>query len=223
MLSEVRKIIKSIFVLFSTLILATLATNSYFSSQAKITDNVFSTGNWTPPPQISKVVINEVYYDVAADKGADDDGVVQSDEWVELYNPGDTSVDVRYWVLQDASGSHQLFNTYTPIPAHGFALISQRPSTWTLYWPGIPQGVLIIENYTKIGNGLANDGDRLILKDDHQNIVDQISYGNDTTIFNPSIPTVAKGHSIERQPAGKYTGTAADFIDQVNPTPGLGI
>jgi len=87
----------------------------------------------------------------------------------------------------------------------------------------VPVDVEIVELGGNIGNGLSNTGDRLILKDQDGNIIDQMSYGADNSIFDPACPNVARGHSLERKSLGKDTDTNDDFIDQVSPTPGVGI
>jgi len=86
------KIIKSIFVLFSVCVLATLATNSYFSDEKMVENNVFGTGYWIKP----KIVINEVYYDVGLGKGME-----PNDEWIELYNNEDYAVSLKNWTIMD--------------------------------------------------------------------------------------------------------------------------
>jgi hypothetical protein len=63
----------------------------------------------------------------------------------------------------------------------------------------------------RIGSGLSNEGDRIILKDSAGCIIGAISYGTDTTYT--SLPDVAAGHSLERSPAG------GSFIDNPNPSP----
>lgn len=210
-------ILKSTFILLSILFLVTMASNSYFSDKKAISGNQVATGKWSSS---AKIVINEVYYDVAPDKG--NEGNQESlDEWIELYNPNSYPVNLKNWTISD-NGATRTINADNSIPAHGFAVISKSRTTWSLYWP-VPAGVEIIELGQKIGNGLSNDGDRIILKDASGNIIDQMSYGNDNTVFNPPCPDVAEGHSLERSPAGKDTDTKEDFIDQANPTPGIGI
>ncbi|MCK4362889.1 MAG: hypothetical protein KAW13_06360, partial [Dehalococcoidia bacterium] len=74
-----------------------------------------------------------------------------------------------------------------------------------------------------IGRGLSNDGDRLILEDSAETVIDAISYGDDDTIMLPPCQDVAAGNSLERQPAGLDTDQASDFVDNPNPTPGSGL
>ena len=40
-------------------------------------------------------------------------------------------------------------------------------------------------------------------------------------IWNPAAEDVAEGHSLERNPGGKDTNSASDFIDQETPSPGV--
>ncbi len=224
------KLLKSISILLGILSLVALSTNSYFSSQASITGNQFSTGTWqTPEPSPSpsptptstpqaKVVINEVYYDVAFDKGEEGDAS-NPDEWLELYNGGNVSINLKDWTIADDTTTRTIQAASHILAPGAYALIAKDNSTWSLYW-SVPSGVEIIELGQKIGNGLTNAGDHLILKDALGNIVDEISWGTDTTILNPSVIDVAEGHSIERNPAGVDTDTAVDLVDRATPTPG---
>jgi len=42
-----KNLLKSIFILFGVMIVLALSTNSYFSSQATVSNNQFSTGEWS--------------------------------------------------------------------------------------------------------------------------------------------------------------------------------
>ncbi|HEX5479662.1 MAG TPA: lamin tail domain-containing protein [Dehalococcoidia bacterium] len=158
----------------------------------------------------SRVLISEVFYDSAA-SGSDADN-----EWVELYNAGDVDQNVGGWTLADNAAS----DTLPPlvVPARGYAIVAASDSFSDAY-PGYAGGLAVLGN--RIGNSLGNDGDRLALKDGAGNIADAISWGNDASILDPSIPDVPAGHSIERRTPGGDTDTAADFTDNLNPSPGL--
>jgi len=210
------KLIKSIFMISSVLILSVMATNSVFSDTAKVDNNEFSTGTWHVAQ--ARVVINEVYYDVDGTHGGDGN-VANSGEWIELYNAGDAAVNLKDWTITDNTTMRTIHAASHILNPGQFALIAKDNSVWSLYW-SVPAGVEVIELGNVIGGGLSNSGDRLILKDDGGNIVDQISYGTDITILDPAIIDVADGHSIERNPAGIDTDTAADFVNRTTPTPG---
>lgn len=188
----------------------------YSITNPAIYENYNFGNKYVEPQELGKIVINEVYYDVDATHGTD--GGNQSDEWVELYNPNSFAVNLKNWTLQDNSDSRTISNSNTYIPAYGFAVIAKAANTWT-FW-NIPATAEKISLGQEIGNGLANNGDRLILKDKNGAIVDQISWGTDITILNPSITDVAEGHSIARSPLGFDTDQSSDWIDNTTPNPG---
>ena len=84
----------------------------------------------------------------------------------------------------------------------------------------IPDSAEKIQLGEIIGNGLANGGDRVVLRDSLGNIIDQMSYGTDVSVLNPSSSDVAEGHSLERVPDGFDNDLGSDFFDTNPPTPG---
>jgi len=198
----------------SALILS--GTFSYFHDRAKTTGNTFIAGTWETSP---KVVVNEVYYYVADDKK----GVPPESkyEWIEFYNPSGTIVNLKDWEICDNHSCKQIHQNISINP-NEFILVSHDSSIWapgTGYW-SIPPGTKTINLGGAIGNGLANTGDRVILKDKQGNIIDAMNYGNDTAIWNPACPGVAKGSSLTRSPNGHDTNSSSDFIENTSPTPG---
>lgn len=141
----------------------------------------------------------------------------QDDEWVEIYNPTDHEISLKNWSLTDNSGTPRKINANKKIKAGGFALVSKDASTWQ-FWNEDPNA-LKVELGGVIGDGLDNGGDRLILKDPGNNIVDSLSWGSDTSIF--TITNVLLGDSLERLSPGFDTNTAPDFADKNPPTPGF--
>lgn len=162
-----------------------------------------------------KVLINKVYYDVDAGHGQEHDN-----EWLELYNPSDIPIAITDWLLEDAVQTVTL--PASPVlPPLGFALITGHESTWD-FWPDIPPEVVkIVLPGGLIGDGLDNDGDRVLLRNESGLIVDQMSYEQDTTVFNPAPPLdggnnpydLPEGHILGRVPTGFDTDTASDWHD----------
>jgi len=186
-------------------------------TEPAIAENIdFGNMEVPPTPDLEKIVINEVYYDVDSQHGAESDP--QSYEWVELYNPNDVDIDLKNWTLTDNTTERTIIHFSKSIPAHGFAVIAKAAQTWT-YWT-IPLTAAKFQLGQQIGNGLSNDGDALILKNPDGDIIDQISWGDDISIFNPSVPGVVKGHSIARSLLGSDTDSATDWIDLTTPNPG---
>jgi hypothetical protein len=160
-------------------------------------------------PADSTLVINEIVYD------ADGDVPDQDAEWVEIYNRSSDAVDLAGWSLSDAASSDVLPTLV--VPPHGFAVIAAAPAFHDAY-PDVAVPVAVLSG--RIGNGLANEGDRLLLADPSGAVVDAVSWGDDAAVLNPSIEGVPSGHSIERRFAGVDSDHAADFIDNEAPSPG---
>jgi hypothetical protein len=74
--------------------------------------------------------------------------------------------------------------------------------------------------HPRIGNGLGNDGDHLLLIDPTGKVVDAVSWGADTYAFAPAADDVPAGHSIERREPGLDTDSAVDWVDNDSPSPG---
>jgi len=172
----------------------------------------------TSTPLANHLVINEVYYNPDSEhmQGANPDE--NNFEWIEIYNPTTSTINLKNWKIVDNSGSERSISESNRDILPGDFVIIAKADNVRVIW-GIPNEKFIGIGQI-FGNGLANAGDRVVLKDNLGNIVDQMSYGNDKTAFDPACPDVAEGHSLERSPAGKDTDTAADFIDRYPPTPG---
>lgn len=172
------------------------------------------------------MLINEVYYD------APQPGTDSSYEWLELYNPGDLTVEIFGWSIRDNGAEDTL--PYIVLEPKGYAIVAATsdlfanfPSLRGLSSQGplgpTPEPSLVFIRDGRLGNGLANNGDRLILKDASGQEVDSLSWGDDTSVFNPSIKRAPPGHSIERARPGLVGQGAGDFVDNSQPSPGIGI
>ncbi|MFQ5596191.1 MAG: lamin tail domain-containing protein [Anaerolineae bacterium] len=167
----------------------------------------------TPSPvPAGAVLINEILYDPPA-RGGDPD-----DEWVELYNALTQPINLGDWVLADHIGEDVL--PVVELPAGGFAIVAATISFSRLY-PDYDGPLITLGG--PIGNGLANTGDSLWLRDDHGRIIDAVAYGDDTVAMFPSVPAALEGYSLERIPYGLDTDTAADWFPREVPSPGQGI
>jgi cardiolipin synthase A/B len=160
----------------------------------------------------SDIVINEIEYDPPGDDN--------NCEWIELYNNTAVAIDVTGWTIEDNTSSDTLPELL--LPAGGFAVVAASAKFYDNY-PSFDGTIVILDSY--LGNGLSNTGDRLYLKDADGLPIDALSYGSDGTVFScAGFPCsgVPEGHSLERDPEGWDTDSAADFVDRYPPTPGQG-
>lgn len=60
--------------------------------------------------------------------------------------------------------------------------------------------------------GLQYEGDFIALYNNDNQLVDGVSWGNNTSIMYPSIPNIQEGTRIHRTPSQLDTNTASDWI-----------
>ncbi len=101
------------------------------------------------------------------------------------------------------------------ISPNGFVIIAASEN-FSANFPNY-LGEIVFVSDGRIGNGLGNEGDFLVLTDSSGDIIDELSYGSDTTINASWMKKISEGHSMERRPAG------GEFIDNAEPTPGRGL
>jgi len=185
-----------------------------FSTPAIYIDKNFGNTEIPPTPDIDKIVINEVYYDVKDDGSF---GNEDKNEWVELYNPTDHEINLKGWSLNDNSGTKSI-NPNISIPAHGFAVLGHDNSTWVQYWD--IHGAVSIQ-LTGSTAWLNNDGDQLTLKDDKGSTIDFVAWEEG---YNDAYPdwnlNATQGKSIARKNLGVDTDLPADWIVLDIPNPG---
>lgn len=196
-------------------------THSSFSDTETVLGNSIQAGIWgttapetlpeatpteTPATTSGHLVINEIFYHGGP-----------SGEWIELYNGSSTPIDLNNWIIADNTYTDKISEISLILPQNGFAVVIGTANSGQVIAPG---AIKIILGDTAIGNGLA-DNDRLILKNDKGETVDQMNYGSDTVVWNPARVGVTSGHSLERETKGYDTDLPDDFIDQSNPSPGI--
>ena len=193
-----------------------------------ITQTPTSTGTPLPCGQVT-LLITEVLYDPLG--LGDPDG-----EWFEIYNPGVNPVYLGCVKVGDeeTSGGGEGMFTFSPgasLPAGEVILVANRAITFFSLYGFNPDYELVnsdpevpdLVKYSAWAGGtvnLSNSGDDVLILDGDDMVVDAVSWGSSTFAFDPSVPPVAEGHSLERQPAGVDTNSAVDWFDQTYPTPG---
>ena len=152
---------------------------------------------------LNHIIISEVYYDTV--------GTDSKEEWVELYNPTNSSVDLSGWTLSDNSKSFSL-PIGTVIGAGTYLVIARNAAGFTALYGFAPDvsGMTI---------SLSNSGDQVVLSDNSGNQVDMVAWEN--YLAGWSI-TASTGTSIVRINLND-TNTVADWTTAPsNGNPGTG-
>jgi len=150
------------------------------------------------------VVISEVYYDTV--------GTDSVEEWIELYNNSPIAVDIGGWKITDNNGTGATFT----IPA------GESIDPGTFYTIAIDStGFNNLYGYDADIYGaipaLNNDGDALILKDSHGNVIDAAAWEGGASAGVPdgwgstSAPSASTGSTIVRSDETVDTDTYADW------------
>jgi phosphatidylserine/phosphatidylglycerophosphate/cardiolipin synthase-like enzyme len=158
------------------------------------------------------VVINEVEYDTVQ-PGTDADW-----EWFELRNNTSSSFSLINWRIGD-NNQQDIIPTLT-LPPYGYAVVAAT-TAFRQNYPNFT-GLVVFLN-EPIGNGLSNGGDRLLLRNATGTVIDALSYGSDTFVFDcAGYPChgVLPGHALEREPPGADTDSPVDFVARTPPSPG---
>ena len=112
-------------------------------------------------------------------------------EWVELLNRSEAPVALEGWRLEDNNDADPL--PAVVVPAGAFVVIAASEQAFA----GGPRPPLLATlSDGRIGNGLANSGDRVVLRDPAGEAVDGVSWGEDRSISMLTAP--AAGESIAR-------------------------
>ena len=107
------------------------------------------------------------------------------------------------------------------IPALKYAVIVATSTTVSALLPAywyLPSEVTEIDIGEEIGGGLANGGDRLILKRPDGVVVDEMNWQDDTGVWNPGVPNAAEGNVLARVPSGFDTDSPSDWQELVPPS-----
>ena len=91
-----------------------------------------------------------------------------NDEWIELHNPGTTSIDLTGWVLSDSSDLR--VNLAGTITAHGYYLLERTDD----------ETVLDINADQIYNGGLRNDGESLWLQSPSGEMIDSANLNGDS-------------------------------------------
>jgi hypothetical protein len=177
---------------------------------------------------VPPIKINEVLYDAASGQ------TEPYAEWVELYNAGDTPVDLSGWIFADDPDPYNPSGLYdgaftipsgTTLGPGEFLILAYDADTFNFYWPDHGTAQVIAYGLDASSIYLGNGGSDIHIFDAQGIPVDVMWYASagDLYYMGHSAPDVYGGHSLMRIPDGEDTDDPSlDFFDSdtLNPTPG---
>ncbi|NLF44264.1 MAG: T9SS type A sorting domain-containing protein, partial [Bacteroidales bacterium] len=122
------------------------------------------TAHFKPIAYADSLVINEINYKSSAS--------FDSEDWLVLYNPHETPLDITNWVFKDDDDAHEfVFPTNTIIPAKGYLVLCRDTVMFKSVYPAV---------LNKIGNidfGFSSNGEILRLFNSSGALIDTVHYG----------------------------------------------
>lgn len=115
----------------------------------------------------TRLVINEILADPDGDANGDGTMDTYDDEFVELINTTNTSLDISGWKLYDGTGIQHTFEQNTQLPSEESIVI---------FGGGTPTNIPGLTQVTG-SLGLNNGGDDIIIKDDNGATITSYTYG----------------------------------------------
>jgi hypothetical protein len=166
---------------------------------------------------------------------ADPIGVEPDHEWVEVYNPGFTPLDLSGYKLGDAESPGKAEGMYRfpesrMLPPETSLVIANKASAFYAVF-GVNPDFELRESDAQVPNlekylswglrdlEMVNSGDELLLLDANDQAVDKVSWGSSTYAFNPSLMRSPQGASWGRRLGYEDTNRAEDWILQDQPDP----
>ncbi len=132
---------------------------------------------------VDAVVINEIMYAPSASLGG------TYNEWVELYNPLNESVDVSGWVLRDKTTLNVVFLKNTSIEPQGYLIVAYKSEIFSSYY----------DVSCSIVNGkfILNNGGDLIELLNNTEVIDAVTYMKSWGAYNNS-KTLSRKNASEK-------------------------
>ena len=161
---------------------------------------------------VDHVVISEVYAEPDAAHGS-----TPAHEWIELFNPTTSSVDISRWVIKTAQAAQSL-PANTSIPAKGYVIVAPSAVVRTDWNIASSTQVVVVENV--FGTELRSAGDRLLLLTAASSSVDALSWGDDTSVMSPAATAATVGRALIRSSLARDTNVAQEWVVTSAPTPG---
>ena len=178
------------------------------------TNLVFNLSNIQTTNGPANLVLSEVF-----------PGTNTTQDWFEIFNPTANTISLNGWSIKDARpGIVDPLPNFT-LAAGQFLVVAANTNNFLTGHPNFNTTNNLVQFGDNFGgNGLNIYADGLFLINSNSVTVDTLSWGFDTSAFNPSVPyPTSPTASLARVPANVDSGTAHDWVQLNTPTPGTGV
>lgn len=156
-----------------------------------------------PEPELDHIIFTQILYDPP--------GKEDKEEWLEIYNPTDSSLELSGWSITDNSGTWE-FPDQTATGPRSYLIIARDSEGFS----NLTGCSADIGTFTR---GLNNPGDQLSLKNPDLRIIDFVAWERG---YNDAYPewdiSAGDGKSIKRKPLTD-TDSPGDWLSEQEPEP----
>ncbi|MCK4551243.1 MAG: lamin tail domain-containing protein, partial [Candidatus Aenigmarchaeota archaeon] len=142
---------------------------------------------------VDAVVINEIMYAPSSYLGG------STNEWVELYNPSNETVDVSGWVLRDKTTLNVVFLKNTSIEPQGYLIVAYKSEIFSSYYN--------VSCSIVNGKFILNNGGDLIELLNNTEVIDAVTYMKSWGAYNNSKTLSRKNASLIFDSENVFEGT----------------
>lgn len=152
-------------------------------------------------------------------------GSEAGDEWIELYNPADQTVELAGWFLADNYSLKDL--PRVTVSPGSYAVVAGSVEHFLAAYPAFT-GALVGSPGRRIGNGLSNEADMLTLRSPSGEVADSVNWGSPEPywpgyqrfLWDPGLSPPPPGRSLARLPGTWDPVSFSAWGSSLRPTPG---